>query len=212
MPGIFDVSIILSEKTPVYPGDPEFKQEKVTDLTKQGYETSKISMGTHTGTHIDAPAHFFKGKTNIEELDLNGLVGKALLIEFMNDDFVSAADLKAIDFKDHTRILFKTRNSSPLTLSQFSEDYIYLDESAAEYLVEKGIRLIGYDYYTMDKYNSDMPVHKKLLENEIIVIEGLDFTDVDPGEYELIALPLRIMAEASPARVILRQFVAGNIP
>ena len=111
MPGIFDVSMFLSENTPVYPGDPELKIEKVKTISKDGYELSKLSMGVHTGTHIDAPAHLFSDKTNVNELDLKILIGKTIVLEFPNTDYISATDLKSLDFSNYSRVLFKTNNS-----------------------------------------------------------------------------------------------------
>lgn len=212
MPGIFDVSLILNENIPIYPGDPEFKIENVTSFEKEGYITSKICLGSHTGTHIDAPSHFFETRIQASELSLDTLIGKCIVFEFTNDEAITAGDLDSLDFEDHTRIIFKTKNSNFINMGRFVEDYAYLEKDAAEYLVKKGIRLIGFDYYTIDKYNSEMPAHRKLLENDILVIEGLNLANVDPGEYELIALPIKLKADGAPARVVLRQFIVGNIP
>ena len=212
MPGIFDVSMFVSENVPVFPGDPETKIEKIKNISKDGYELSKISTGVHIGTHIDAPSHFFQNKIDASELDLNVLIGKAVVMEFPNSGLISVSDLKNINFSQYTRVLFKTQNSALMNTEVFDENYVYLDEQAADYLLEQGIRLIGFDYYTLDKYNSDMPVHKKLLENDVVIIEGLNMWEIDPGEYELLALPIKLKAEAAPARVILRRYFRGEIP
>lgn len=212
MPGIFDVSMFVSEHIPVFPGDPKTKIEKIKNITEDGYELSKITTGVHIGTHIDAPSHFFQDRIDASELDLNTLVGKAVVIEFPNSGLISVSDLKSIDFSQHTRVIFKTQNSALMNTEIFNENYVYLDEQAADYLIEQEIKLVGFDYYTLDKYNSDMPVHKKLLENDVVIIEGLNLCQIDPGEYELLALPIKLKAEAAPARVILRRYFRGEIP
>lgn len=210
MPGIFDVSMILSENIPVYPGDPRLKIEEISN--GDGSKLSKIAMGVHTGTHIDAPNHFFTDKLDISGLDLNTLVGKALVVEMPNLDFISLSDVEFLNLDGYSRILFKTDNSNLVMMRKFSEDYVYLTPEAADYLIKKGIDLIGFDYYTLDKYNSDMPVHKKLLENDVLIIEGLDLSEIEAGEYELIALPLKLKTEGAPARVILRKHFREEIP
>ena len=205
MPAIYDVSIIINDKLDVYPGDPKVKIEKLKNIKKDGYELSKIEMGVHTGTHIDAPAHFFDGRSTICELPLDVLIGKAIVLEFSNEEYIGLSDIESVDFTGYTRVLFKTRNSGTTDLSIFSEDYVYLSPETADYLVEKGVKLIGFDYYSLDKYNSDMPVHKKLLQNDIVIIEGLDLSKIESGEYELLALPIKLETEGAPARVLLRK-------
>jgi len=202
---LFDITLTLKEYITVYPGDPSFNIKYLATMNKDGYELTGLNLCSHTGTHIDAPAHFIRDGAMVDELSLDILIGKVLVSDFTNIDFIDLKCLKSIDLDKYKRILFKTSNSKILEKNIFSENYTYIAPEAAQYLVEKGIRLIGFDYYTIDKYNSDNPCHKILLGNNIVIVEGINLNGIKAGEYELIALPLKIKTEGSPARVILRQ-------
>jgi arylformamidase len=205
MSKVFDITLTLKENITVYPGDPSFSIDYIASADKAGYSLSKISMCSHTGTHIDAPAHFVQNGVLVDRLSLDVLIGKVLVSDFTNVDFIDLKSLKSIDLDKYERILFKTSNSKILEKDIFSKNYTYITPEAAQYLVEKEIRLIGFDYYTIDKYNSGNPSHKILLGNNVAVIEEVNLSGVDAGEYEIIALPLKIEAEGAPARVILKQ-------
>ena len=209
---MYDISIPLSSGIPTYPGDPEIEIQDWRSLSNgDGVNVSMLRFGAHTGTHVDAPAHFIEGATRVESLPLDVLIGEAEVIE------VPSA-LKSIDVgfvRDHfksgiKRVLFKTRNSSLWKTSgaHFDRGYSYLELEAATLLAEQGIRLVGIDYLSIEQFGTEgHPTHLALLSNGIIIVEGLNLTDVPPGKYELICLPLRIsggLGDGAPARAVLR--------
>jgi len=203
---IFDITLTLKEDITVYPGDPSLNIEYLAKTDVNGYQLTKLNLSSHTGTHIDAPAHFIRNGSLMDELSLDILTGKSLVLDFTGLECITKENLKTVDLKEYKRILFKTSNSNILRQNVFLDNYTYITPEAAEYLVKKEIRLIGFDYYTIDKYNSNNPSHKILLKNNVIIVETINLNDIDAGEYELIALPLKIKTEGAPARVILRQF------
>lgn len=204
MDKIIDISLDINEDTVVMPENPEFNKEELASIGEEGYRLYKICMSNHTGTHIDAPAHFIKGGTLIDQLPLNDLIGKALVVEIRDQDKVSLDEIKESDISGHTRILLKTRNSELLNENKLSKDFVYLDKKAAGYLVEKGIRLVGLDYFSIDRIeDQEKPAHVELAGNDVIIIEGINLLHVEPGEYQLTALPIKINTDGAPARVIL---------
>jgi len=204
MDKIIDISLDINEDTVVMPENPEFNKEELASIGEEGYRLYKICMSNHTGTHIDAPAHFIKGGALIDQLPLNDLIGKALVVEIRDQDKVSLDEIKESDISGHTRILLKTRNSELLNENKLSKDFVYLDKKAAGYLVEKGIRLVGLDYFSIDRIeDQEKPAHVELAGNDVIIIEGINLLHVEPGEYQLTALPIKINTDGAPARVIL---------
>ena len=168
-----------------------------------------LNFGAHTGTHVDAPAHFIEGAAKIESLPLEVLIGEAQVIEVPDDvqvidkEFVTAQCSPAIP-----RVLFKTRNSAFWSEPEFHTDFAYLDLEAAQSLVEQGIKLVGIDYLSIEKFGSPKhETHLALLSHDVVILEGLNLTDVPAGNYELICLPLRLRSskgDGAPARVVLR--------
>lgn len=204
MDKIIDISLDINGDTVVMPENPEFNKEELASIGEEGYRLYKICMSNHTGTHIDAPAHFIKGGALIDQLPLNDLIGKALVVEIRDQDKVSLDEIKESDISGHTRILLKTRNSELLNENKLSKDFVYLDKKAAGYLVEKGIRLVGLDYFSIDRIeDQEKPAHVELAGNDVIIIEGINLLHVEPGEYQLTALPIKINTDGAPARVIL---------
>jgi arylformamidase len=209
---IYDVSVPLSATTPTYPSDPgiEIKQWR-TLANGDDSNVSLINFGLHSGTHVDAPAHFIAGGAKVESLPLASLVGEAEVVEVPDDftmidqDFVAANCAAGSE-----RILFKTRNSAFWSNPQagFREDYTYIDPDAARRLVELGIKLVGIDYLSVEQYKSaNFATHLALLAKGVVILEGLDLREVPGGRYELICLPLKIAGgsgDGAPARVILR--------
>lgn len=204
MAEIIDISLDINEDTAVMPENPEFNKEELASIGEEGYKLYKICMSNHIGTHIDAPAHFIKDGALINQLPLNDLVGRAQVVEIRDQYKVSLDELKKADIKDNIRILFKTRNSKLLNENRLTENFVYLDKEAAAYLVKKGVRLVGLDYFSIDRIeDQEKPAHVELSGNDVIVIEGINLLHVEPGEYELTALPIKINADGAPARVIL---------
>jgi arylformamidase len=207
MTKIIDVTVPLSAGLPTFPGDPPFRCEP-THRMKDGedYNVSRLTMGTHAGTHVDAPYHFLADGTTVDELPLEILIGKARVVDLGGRDLVDRADLEALDLREDLRVLLKTRNSGQLRQQAFQEDYVYLTPDAATYLAQVGIKLVGFDYLSIEKFGSrEFAAHKALLEAGVVIVEGLDLSEVEPGEYDMTCLPLRIAGgDGSPARVVLR--------
>jgi len=202
---IYDLSVSLYPGMLQWPGDPRVLITQIASI-KHGdpYTLSQFTCGTHSGTHIDAPYHFTEHGTTIDQVSLNELIGEALVVQ-VDADRITADVLRDIDLIAHRRILFKTRNSELLRDEAFHEEYVSLELSAAKVLVERGVRVVGLDYLSIEAYDSaDHPVHKLLLEHDVVILEGLDLSAVQPGTYLLIALPLKLQgADGAPARVVL---------
>lgn len=209
---IYDISVPLSRATPTYPGDPGI--EITNWLTLANGDAANVSLlhfGAHSGTHVDAPAHFIDGGARVESLLLQSLVGKADVVGVPNDvqgidePFVAANCSSTCE-----RIIFKTRNSGFWNNPEdgFRFDYTYLAPAAARRLVESGVKLVGIDYLSVEQYKSEeFETHRILLSNGVVILEGLDLRAVATGSYELVCLPLKIAGgsgDGAPARAILR--------
>ncbi|MDY6865250.1 MAG: cyclase family protein [Halobacteriota archaeon] len=203
---LIDVSLSISESMVIYKGDPEVKIEELKDISSDGVKLSKISMGLHSGTHIDSPSHFLEDGGSIDSLNLESFVGDARVFELTSvEKSIEESDLSVFEIQSGDILLFKTTNSNLYKTNTFTKDFVHLGQSAAEYLIKKKVKTVGIDYLSIEKSGSkDHPVHKLLLSNKITIIEGLNLGDVMPGEYTLFCLPLKIQGvEASPARCIL---------
>jgi arylformamidase len=204
---IYDISVPIRTGGIVYPGNPEI------DITLQqavakgaGANVSAIRFGSHTGTHADASRHFFDDGQPVDQIPLDRLIGPALLVSFPdNVRAIGTAELKAHDLRGRTRILLRTRNSALLSQKQFAPDYTYLAPDGAEYLVDKGVELVGIDYLSIEQFHSGHHrTHRTLLAKSVVILEGLDLSAPPPGEYQLICLPLRIEGcDGAPARAVL---------
>ena len=205
---IYDISLPISESLVVWPGDPPVKITQPFHLAQGDTATvSHLCMSAHGGTHVDAPAHFIPGGAGVEALDLNVLVGPALVIGAMEVDVLSADVLKELPIPAHTeRVLFRTRDSDRWARGEreFSKDYVAITEDGARWLVAHGVRLVGVDYLSVGSFSGGAPTHRTLLNAGVIPVEGLNLSGIKPGMYQLVCLPLRIMgADGAPARVIL---------
>lgn len=211
---IYDVTVPIFNELPTWPGDPAVEISDWRSLSAgDGANVSMLNFGAHTATHVDAPAHFIEGAAKVESLNLEVLIGEAEVIAVPED-------LHAIDEEfvlahcppDAERILFKTRNSAFWSEPklQFHEDFTYLDLKAAETLVQRGVKLVGIDYLSIEKFaSSKHETHLALLSRGVVILEGLNLSDVPPGRYELICLPLRLrsnLGDGGPARVVLRTY------
>jgi len=172
---------------------------------------SSINFGLHSGTHVDAPAHFIEGGAKVDSMPLDSLLGEAEVIEVApHIDVIDKGFVAAHCLSRSQRVLFKTRNSVYWgdTERGFHEDYVYIDPDAASWLVESGVKLVGIDYLSVEKFDSDsFPTHLAFLSSGIVIVEGLDLRAVPAGRYELLCLPLKIAGgggDGAPARVILR--------
>jgi arylformamidase len=208
----FDVSIPISNKTPTYPGDPQVEIRQYLSLAKgDSANVSLIHFGAHTGTHVDAPAHFFEGASPVDSLPLDVLIGEAYVVETPDNLLAIDETFVAANCPPGARrILFKTRNSRFWNdeIGQFHEDYTYIDARAARELVRRGVQLVGIDYLSVERFKpGKFETHEALLSNRVVIIEGLDLREVGAGVYQLICLPLRIAGgsgDGAPARAILQ--------
>lgn len=208
---IYDVTVPISAETPVYEGDPKTEIKTIASIENgDASNVSQICCCVHAGTHVDAPNHFFEGAKKVHELELEKLVGDCQVIE-LNKDVKEIKPEHLANIENAERVLFKTRNSEFWSEPEkgFQTDFTYISPEAAQELVEKKIKLVGIDYLSIDKFDSeDFPAHKILLGNEIVILEGLDLREVSGGNYELICLPLKYIGGAgdgAPARTILRK-------
>lgn len=205
---IYDVTVPISKDLVIYPGDPPVKIERKSVINKDGAKSnlSRYSFGSHTGTHIDPPAHFIEGGVTVDRLPLELLIGRARVVE-VTASRIDEAALEEFDFTTDVRVLFKTRNSYLWGRKEFVEDFVHITPDAARHLVNEGIKVVGIDYLSIEKYGTEEPeTHLTLLGGGAIIIEGLDLREVEPGDYEMICLPLKVKdGDGAPARVVLRQ-------
>jgi arylformamidase len=191
-----------------WPGDPPFEIHRALDQSKGDICTvSQVKMGVHTGTHMDAPLHFIENARTIDQMPLDVTIGRVRVIQIGNPKFIHRDDIEHQSIEANERILFKTANSNRAWNKEpFNEDFVFIEQSAAHHLAERGVRLVGVDYLSVGGYKQDaVETHRALLGAGIWVIEGLDLSSIEPGPYEMICLPLRLAGcEGSPARAILR--------
>ncbi len=204
---IYDISMPLSEHTPVWPTSEKFNIRWTKNIKKDGVNESELYLNTHTGTHIDLPFHFLESGKKMGDLSLERLIGKAVVLEYPGERDVNSKFLKTVDIpSDCDKLLIKTSNSSNrVDKSEFIKSYIALGMEGAEWIVEKGINLVGIDYLSIEQFSeTENLIHKILLKNDIIILEGLRLGAVKPGLYQLFVLPLNVPdAEGAPARAIL---------
>jgi arylformamidase len=204
---IFDISVPVVNGGVVYPGNPEIRIEPHSELSRGASSNlSRLSFGSHTGTHVDAPRHFLEAGSTVDRLPLDALIGPAQVIAFPDDVMsVTAAHLQQSELANAQRVLIRTRNSSFIKEREFHPDYTYLAPDAAEYLASAGVKLVGVDYLSVEQFHSGHHrTHRTLLGRGIIIVEGLDLSEIAPGEYAFCCLPLRLEGlDGAPARAVL---------
>jgi arylformamidase len=206
MPTIIDITRRITADMPVWPGDPHPTLEAVATLERDGMQVSRLILGTHTGTHVDAPRHFITGGRTVDQLDLEALLGPCCVLDVRSTGLhLTREDLEAFDLRAGARVLLKTRNSHQPAAQTFRTDFSALEPSAADYLRERRVRLVGIDGPSVDAWTApDFPCHRCLLMADILILENLDLRHVVPGTYGLIALPLNLAdADGSPIRALL---------
>jgi arylformamidase len=193
---IFDVSVPLREGMVTYPGDPEVRLSRAASIGGGDVvNLTRIDFGLHSGTHVDAPVHFIDEAAGVDAIPLEALIGPCEVVEVPD---LSAESVVAAPRAE--RLLFKTPNSELWARDEFAEEFARLDGAAARVLVERGVRLVGVDYLSV----GDEHAHRALLEAGVVPFEGLDLRAVEPGGYELVCLPLRVVgADGAPARAVL---------
>jgi arylformamidase len=197
---IFDISVPVGPRTVTYPGDPTVHLSLVQSLAEGAVaNVSKLELSVHTGTHVDAPVHFVDGAAGVDVLPLEPLVGPALVIDATaTHGRMDAGALANVELAE--RVIFKTTNSQLWERETFVDDFVALTEDAAQLLIEAGVRLVGIDYLSI----GDEDVHRALLRAGVVILEGLDMREVEPGHWELICGPLKLVgSDGAPARVFL---------
>jgi len=203
---LFDISMEITKDTIVYPGDTKIVFTEDNSISKgDTCNTWSMSFGSHMGTHVDAPKHFCEDGLTIDQLTPDFFVGKAKVYEVKNRKYIGAEDISEFDIQKNDIILLKTSNSELPTIGEFNTDFVYITAEAAVYLAEKGIKTLGFDYLSIEKYGSKSnDAHNTLLGNNIAVIEGLRLKNIEPGIYDIIALPINLLnGNGSPVRAFL---------
>lgn len=204
---IYDISLSISEKTVIYPGDPPVEiipQSRISAGDSSNIST--LSFGSHTGTHVDPAFHMISDGATVDQVSLELLYGKCLVCSISDETAVTVRELEGAGIKEGTkRIIFKTRNSELWDSPEFSKDFVYVEPTAAEWLLRRGVQVIGVDYLSIDPFHSSgHPAHLLLMTSGAVIIEGLDLRGVPPGTYTLACLPLKIAGgDGGPARAIL---------
>lgn len=204
-----DISVPLYTGMVHWPDNPPVQIERDLDIRHGDLcNVSKLSFGAHTGTHMDAPVHWIEGAPGIDTMPLDATLGRARVLEIADPVSVKPAELEPHNIQAGERILLKTRNSTHAWASDaFVEDFVYISHEAAEYLAERRVRTVGVDYLSVGGFSVDGPeTHRALLTAGIWLIEGLNLSQVTPGDYELICLPVKIRGgDGAPSRALLRR-------
>lgn len=203
----YDLTATISKDLAVFPGDPQYTVEEISSLEHGPFCLSKIHLGNHTGTHIDFPVHVIREGKNSNDFPIDDLIGDGLIIKVPSSEksitknFVEKQPILENDF-----VFFKTANSKRSKNAEFTKEYIYIEPDAAAELLNKGAKIVGIDYISVDKYEShDLPVHRLLLSKDVLIVEGLELKDIPAGQYEFFILPTKFDAlDGAPARVIAR--------
>ncbi|OJY47865.1 MAG: hypothetical protein BGO90_02990 [Legionella sp. 40-6] len=203
----YDLTAPITPDTVVYPGDPKFSTEVIATLENgEQFHLCHMHLGNHTGTHIDFPAHVVKGGKSSRDFPINDLIGSGLIIEVpATEKSITRAFIESqcsIAKKDF--IFFKTSNSKLSKQAAFTDKYVYIEPEAAAELIRKGVKIVGIDYISVDSYDAeDLPVHRMLLSNDVLIVEGLELNGVPVGRYNIYIMPNNIPdMDALPVRVI----------
>jgi arylformamidase len=203
-----DISVPLRTGMVHWPDNPPVRIERALDIERgDGANVSTLSMGSHTGTHMDAPVHFLQAGKGIDKLPMSVAIGRARVIQIEDEESIKPGELVPHKIRKGERILFKTRNSGRCwETDSFVKDFVYLSKEGAKYLIDRGVRLVGIDYLSIGGYKADgSDTHRYLLGAGIWIVEGLNLAEVEQGAYVLICLPLKIEGgDGAPARAVLK--------
>jgi len=206
-----DITAPLRNGMVTWPGDASFERTSTLEIAKgDPCNLSQISTTAHIGTHMDAPRHYLAGAAGMETMPITASIGRARVIEIRDPEMIRISELEPHRLAKGERVLFKTRNSTHAWKSdRFQENYVFIPPDSARYLAGHGIQTVGVDYLSVGGFESGGPeTHRILLEAGIWIIEGLYLEHVEPGEYELVCLPLKIIGgDGAPARAVLRKLV-----
>ena len=204
---LIDVTLPLHEHLPTYPGTTPFALEPIKRIARgDSSNVSTIHMSAHGGTHVDAPRHFFDEGPGADALPIELLLGRARVIEVSSHGSIGPDELSGHDLSEDLRVLIKTPNSRLWHTREFHSNYVGVTGAGARYLVDHGVKVVGVDYLSVEQFRQPgAPAHHVLLGAGVVVIEGLNLLDVEPGRYDMFCLPLRVVgSDGAPARVVLR--------
>jgi len=208
---IYDISLTISPTLPTWPGDPGLELKQIESMDKGAdANVTHISAAVHLGTHVDAPHHFLNDHRTVESLPLDVLTGPCYVMQLPDGvDAITAEVLERMELTfDFKRILFGTSNSHWWAKGEtkFQTDFVAITEDGAEWLVNRGVQLVGVDYLSVAPYNDSVPTHTVLLNAGVVIVEGLNLSQISRGFYDLYCLPLKIAnSDGAPARAILIQ-------
>ncbi len=208
---IFDISLTISPSLPTWPGDPALELKQIESMDKGAHaNVTHISAAVHLGTHVDAPHHFLNDGRTVENLPLDVLTGPCYVVQLPDGvEAITAEMLERMELTfDFKRILFGTSNSHwwKNGETKFQTDFVAITEDGADWLVKRGVQLVGVDYLSVAPYGDSVPTHTVLLKAGVVVVEGLNLSQVSRGFYDLYCLPLKIAgSDGAPARAILIQ-------
>jgi arylformamidase len=203
---VIDISVPNGPGQHVYPGDPAPRVERAKQIAHGDVcNVSVLTMGSHTGTHVDAPYHFIDGGPRLGEVSLDRMIGEAVVLDLRGRPAVDGAVLAGAPIRSGDIVLCLTDNSARWAAADFQRDFTCLKLDAARLLVERHVRAVGIDYLSIEQFGSkEFPVHLELLGAGVFIIEGLDLRDVEPGRYTLVCLPLKFPElDGAPARAVL---------
>jgi arylformamidase len=206
---IYDISLTVTPDLPTWPGDPPIVVDRFVKMEEGApNNVTRISMCAHVGTHVDAPYHFLGGNTpTVDELPLKTLTGRVYVLEMLGVNLITAKALEKAEIPPRTRrLIFKTRNTALWSnpAHPFKTDFVALSPDGAQFLVERGVKLVGVDYLSVAPYTDPIPTHQILLKAGVVVIEGLNLSQVSQGRYSLYCLPMKLAgSDGAPARAIL---------
>ncbi len=205
----YDITLTISPEMVLWPTDPPIELKRVSKIEEgSNANVSHISMSVHTGTHIDAPYHFLGDGDTVESIPIETLFGRAYVLHLPDDvDLITRELVENSTIPPRTkRVLFRTRNSELWKSNRktFDKNFVALASDAAEYLLKRGVKLVGIDYLSIASFGDAVPTHQTLLRAGIAVLEGLDLSEVSQGRYTLYCLPLKIVGvDGAPVRAIL---------
>jgi arylformamidase len=205
---IYDISLTISNDLPVWPGDTPISLVRNKDMQYgELYTLSQLTSTVHVGSHLDAPVHFVHGGHGVDQIDLDQLIGPCQVIHLPHADAIDAAALARASLPANTRrLLIRTRNSEYWARGDntFHTDFVAIEPSGAEWIAQHGIQLVGVDYLSVGAYEGSIPTHEILLSSGVVPVEGLDLSGIEPGEYQLICLPLKLRdCDGAPVRAVL---------
>ena len=204
----YDISMTIENGMVSWPGNDPVSVDRVRSMDEgERLNKSHLDLSAHTGTHIDAPVHFLIGGSGVDSLPLEVLIGLAVVVNIPGIQAIGAPEFKTANIPPNTeRLLLKTDNGKFLEQPEFNQEFSYITPDGAGYLIDHGIRLVGIDYLSVAEYGSGEAVHRALLSEGIVIVEGLDLREVPPGPYRMSALPLKIRGcDGAPARVVLEE-------